>query len=109
MKIENVPFQITDWSKVAPVQHPGETGMALWRTFELGNIRVRMVDYSTNYLSDHWCQRGHVVLVLDGEVEWALADGRHFTMKAGQSYQVADDASSHRPRSPGGARLFIVD
>lgn len=109
MKIESIPFQITDWASVPSVQHPGETGMALWRTFEAGNVRVRMVEYSAGYLGDHWCQRGHVVLVLEGEVEWDLADGRHFVMKAGQSYQVADGASSHRPRSSNGARLFIVD
>lgn len=55
------------------------------------------------------CERGHVLLVLDGELITELADGRLFTMRAGMSYQVADGASSHRSESPTGARLFIVD
>ncbi|MFO0685584.1 MAG: hypothetical protein U0234_26220 [Sandaracinus sp.] len=52
MRIENVPFVTTDWSSVPPVVHPGATGHAVWRTLELGNIRVRRVDYSPGYLAD---------------------------------------------------------
>ena len=32
MKIPAFPFTVTDWSKMAAVTHPGETGHALWRT-----------------------------------------------------------------------------
>lgn len=54
MNIENVPFMTTDWSKIARIEHPGETGMSLWRTLEIGNIRVRLVEYTPGYLADHW-------------------------------------------------------
>ena len=109
MKILDVPFCTTDWSAVAPTVHAGVTGTATWRTLEVGNIRVRMVDYSPGYVADHWCERGHVLLVLEGEMETQLADGRCVTLTAGMSYQVADGASSHRSCTAGGARLFIVD
>jgi hypothetical protein len=46
MKIEDVPFCVTDWNKVTAVEHRGESGVAYWRTLEVGNIRVRMVEYS---------------------------------------------------------------
>jgi|GEM_PF-4387406 len=26
----------------------------------MGNIRVRMVEYTPGYLADHWCNRGHI-------------------------------------------------
>jgi hypothetical protein len=42
--------------------------VATWRTKEAGNVRVRMVEYSPGYVADHWCERGHVVLVLEGEL-----------------------------------------
>jgi hypothetical protein len=42
MQIQDVPFMTTDWDKVAPTEHPGDRGHALWRTLEIGNIRVRM-------------------------------------------------------------------
>jgi hypothetical protein len=98
-----------DWSKVEPTVHPGETGQALWRTLELGNIRVRMVEYSPGYKADHWCERGHVLLVMEGEMVTDLSDGRSFTMTPGVSYQVADGANPHRSRTETGAKLFIVD
>jgi hypothetical protein len=109
MRIEDVPFMTTDWSTVPPTEHPGTTGVAVWRTVEVGNIRVRIVEYSPDYLADHWCNRGHVLLVLNGELVTELQDGRSVTLTPGMSYQVADDAVPHRSRTSGGAKLFIVD
>jgi quercetin dioxygenase-like cupin family protein len=109
MKIEGVPFGTTDWSDVPATEHPGATGVARWRTVEAGNIRVRMVEYSPGYLADHWCERGHVLLVLEGELLTELANGEQHVLRPGQSYHVADGAAPHRSRTPSGARLFIVD
>jgi hypothetical protein len=50
-----------------------------------------------------------VLLVLSGELETELADGRVFKMGPGVSYQVADEAEAHRSRTRDGATLFIVD
>ena len=109
MRIEDVPFGVTDWASVPTTEHKGETGVAWWRTFEAGNVRARMVEYSPGYLADHWCSRGHVLLVLEGELVTELQDGSSHVLRAGQSYQVADDAMPHRSRTAGGAKLFIVD
>src|SRR6266702_1458808 len=54
MKIPTLPFTVTDWSEVAATKHPGETGEALWRTRNIGDLRVRMVEYSPGYLAEHW-------------------------------------------------------
>ena len=109
MKMEHIAFGTTDWSTVPPTTHPGETGTARWRTREYGGIRVRMVEYSPGYLADHWCSKGHILLVLEGSLETELADGRTFVLSAGMSYQVADNAEPHRSRTREGAKLFIVD
>jgi len=50
MQIQNVPFGTTDWSAIEPTIHPGVTGEAVWHTFEEGNIRVRMVEYTPGYI-----------------------------------------------------------
>jgi hypothetical protein len=107
--MSGIPFGTTDWSAIAPTEHPGERGSALWRTCRFGGIRVRMVEYSPGYLADHWCSKGHILLCLEGELRTELKDGRVFTLRPGMSYQVADDAEPHRSSTPGGARLFIVD
>jgi len=109
VKMEQIPFGITDWLNVTPTEHSGDTGRALWRTREFGNIRVRLVEYSPGYLADHWCSKGHILFVVEGELDTELADGRRFTLKAGMSYQVADGAEPHRSRTQSGAKLFIVD
>ena len=109
MRIEAVPFATVDWTRVPITEHPGETGKALWRTIEVGNIRVRMVEYSPGYRADHWCSRGHVLLVLKGELITELADGTMHTLRAGMSYHVAEDVAPHRSHTATGATLFIVD
>jgi quercetin dioxygenase-like cupin family protein len=109
LRIEGVPFMTVDWHSVPATEHPGATGNATWRTVETGNIRVRMVEYSPGYLADHWCRRGHVLLVLDGELVTELEDGTEVVLRSGMSYQVAEDGAAHRSRTPSGAKLFIVD
>ena len=109
MNIQGVPFNTIDWSLIPCVTHPGITGEAYWRTYEMGNLRVRMVEYTPGYMADHWCSKGHVLLVLDGELLTELKDGTTAIMKPGCSYQVGDDIAPHRSRTDTGALLFIVD
>ena len=109
MKMSGFDFATTDWTQVAPSEHRGEIGVALWRTRNFGDVRVRMVEYSPGYMADHWCVKGHVILCLEGMLETELADGRHFKLKAGESYQVADGEPGHRSSTRTGVRLFIVD
>ena len=109
MQMNNIPFGVTDWSAVEHTEHPGETGMAYWRTRQFGELRVRCVDYTPGYLADHWCSKGHILFCVSGELETELEDGRRFLLTPGMSYQVADGAEPHRSRTPVGATLFIVD
>ena len=109
MRMANIPFGTTDWSAVEPTTHKGEAGVATWRTRQFGDIRVRMVEYSPGYVSDHWCEKGHIILCVEGELHTDLEDGRSFTLKPGMSYQVADGSEPHRSHTAKGARLFIVD
>jgi hypothetical protein len=105
----DIPFGTTDWSSVAPTEHPGTSGRAYWRTAQHGTVRVRMVEYTPGYVADHWCTKGHILLCLEGELHTELADGRTFTLKPGTSYHVADGAEPHRSSTTVGAKLFIVD
>lgn len=109
MNIQNISFGTTDWSKIEAVEKSAQAGKAFWRTQQFGDVRVRMVEYTAGYVSDHWCVKGHILLCLEGELHTELEDGRIFTLKAGMSYQVADNAEPHRSTSPNGAKLFIVD
>jgi hypothetical protein len=109
MDITDVPFAVTDWAEIPTVERSSESGRAVWRTREFGGIRVRMVEYSPGYVPDHWCSRGHILLVLDGSITTELANGAIVTVSAGSSYQVGDDTMPHRSSTHEGARLFVVD
>jgi len=50
--MSDIPFGVTDWKQIDPVEHAGEQGMAYWRTRQFGNIRVRVVEYSPGYSAD---------------------------------------------------------
>ena len=109
MRIDQVSFTVTDWTHVPATIHPGETGVATWRTVEQGNVRIRMVEYSAGYVADHWCAKGHVILVLEGELVTELQNGERHVLTAGMSYRVGEDLTPHRSTTTMGARLFIVD
>ena len=105
----DIPFAVTDWSSMERTEHKGESGTAYWQTQTFSDIRVRIVQYTPGYLADHWCNKGHILLCLEGEIQTELDDGRSFTLTPGMSYQVADNAELHRSSTMKGATLFIVD
>ena len=106
MEMKNIPFGTTDWTEIIPTEHKGETGMATWRTQQFDNIRVRMVEYSAGYLANHWCEKGHILLCVEGELHTELADGRKFVLTPGMSYQVADNAEPHRSHTTSRRKTF---
>jgi quercetin dioxygenase-like cupin family protein len=109
MKMAALPMSVTDWSQIERTEHTGESGFALWRTQNFGDIRVRMVEYSPGYAADHWCAKGHVILCLSGVLNIELEDGTRLQMNAGESYHVGDGDPPHRSSTVTGANLFIVD
>ena len=110
MKLPDCPFTVIDWADVPATEHPGETGKALWRTKMLGQIRIRQVEYLPGYLGDHWCDRGHILFVADGELATELSDGRDHHLTKGMSFLVSDFGDPpHRTRTTSGATVFIVD
>ena len=110
MKISDVPFSVTEWEGVGQTEHKGIKGTSLWKTFEEGNIRARIVEYSPGFVSDHYCERGHVVLVLKGSLLLTMKKGDRFIIEEGCSFQLSDDASKpHSVSSEHGAKVFIVD
>ena len=110
LKIPDSPFTVTDWSGIPVTEHAGEQGKALWKTVNVGDVRVRQVEYSAGYLADHWCDRGHILYVLEGELVSELKDGRQFVLTPGMSYQVSDFGdAAHRSYTRTGVKLFIVD
>jgi quercetin dioxygenase-like cupin family protein len=76
---------------------------------QFSGLRIRYVEYSKNYIADHWCEKGHIVYCLEGEVTNELKDGTKSILRQGMSYIVSDDLSSHRSITKNGVHLLIID
>jgi hypothetical protein len=109
MNSKNLPFQIIDWSLIEKTEHKGETGIAYWQTVEFPGLRIRIVEYSAGYMADHWCEKGHLVHCIEGNLVNELREGSNSILKPGTSYIVSDELSSHRSVTKEGAKLLIVD
>jgi hypothetical protein len=106
----NLPVGITDWSQLPASIHPGLSGTTTVRTHQIGEIQLRRVEYSPGYLADHWCSKGHIVLLIAGDLTIEHQDGRRYALTSGMSYHVADDdGPPHRALSENGATVFVVD
>jgi mannose-6-phosphate isomerase class I len=109
MKIEKFPFQTLKWNRVTKEKGNGETGHVFSQTVFIGDIRVRKIEYSAGYKANHWCNKGHILLCMEGEMETELQDGRIMKLQKGESYFVGDDSEPHRTATINGCKLFIVD
>lgn len=104
-----IPYEVIDWSHVPYTMVNGATGTATMRTIQHGKLRIRQLEYSAGYLADHWCELGHLVFVVEGELINELKDGTAHVLTAGMSYHVSDGLSEHRSRTTGPVKLIIVD
>jgi hypothetical protein len=85
MKLENLPIGVVDWSRTPAVIQAGETGAAIARTCQLGDITLRLVVYSSGFKSDQWCNKGHIVNVISGSLVIEHEDETRTELSAGKS------------------------
>jgi mannose-6-phosphate isomerase class I len=109
MAHHNIPFQVIDWTKIEASEHKGLKGSAVWNTLQLPGLRIRIVTYSDGYLADHWCQKGHIVHCIEGEVVTEHENGERYSLKKGMTYIVSDNLSSHRSIAERKVNLLIID
>jgi len=110
MQIISKQYSVIDWDVIPIEKHSGETGFVWSRTFEEGNIRIVLVEYSPGFRADHWCCRGHVLHLLDGEMNIELKDGSVIRLIKGMSCCISDNnATAHKPFTVTGSLLLVID
>jgi hypothetical protein len=50
-----------------------------------------IVEYSKNYLVDHWCEKGHIVHCLEGNFVSEQKNGKKVILTKGMIYDVTDE------------------
>lgn len=99
MAFSPLPFSSIDW--VAGV-HPLE------RKKRVGNHAAVLLEFAPAFEDPHWCERAHIILVLEGTLDLVLAE-RTERIPAGNGC-VLDAKTPHRAKNagPGSVRLFVV-
>ena len=109
MTLENINPTSFNWDDLVSEESGGETGYARIKTQVAGTIKIRQVQYSKNYLADHWCDKGHIVLVISGQLIIEHKDNTEIILNSGSTYVVGDNSMAHKAKSAEGATVLIVD
>ena len=67
-------------------EYSGTIGTAFWKIKYLGDIRIRLIEYSINYSADHWYNKGHIMYSIDGEMTIELKDESTVMLRKGISF-----------------------
>jgi hypothetical protein len=109
MEIETFQPSCIDWKNVPSEKIMGESGFIVSRKKSVGKINIRFIEYSKNYLADLWCDKGHIVFVIEGILILGHKNNSVQVIEKGMSYIVGDYSMSHRAKSIEGAKVFIID
>ncbi len=109
MSTQNIPFQTIDWSMVPITEQKGERGVAYSKTTQFQGLQIRIVEYSGGYAADHWCDKGHIVYCLEGELIIELKDDINYKLTEGMMFVISDELSSHRLVSETKVKVLIID
>jgi len=98
-----------DWNTVPNEKEMGMRGFSVTKRKTIANVTVRRVEYSADYIADHWCEKGHVIIVIDGQLIVEHKGGSIHSLHQGMVYMIGDDSRAHKAKSKNGAVVFIVD
>lgn len=97
-----VDFDSLDWHSPLPG--------ARAKAYRNGSKQLRLVEFTSEFVEPHWCERGHVGLVLAGELEIDFR-GRVVSFPQGSGIFIPPGpASAHKARSVTSVvRLILVE
>jgi hypothetical protein len=102
-------FEKIDWTAIEKIAIPGDIGISYHQSIEFPGFCLRQVEYSVNYKSDHWCNKGHIVHCISGESEIEFQSGEKVILVKGMSLFIFSEKKMHRLISQNGAKVIIID
>lgn len=109
MNLEHFLPKSFSWDEINAEIVTGKTGHAAIKTEFLGDVKIRNIVYSENYKADHWCVKGHLIYILEGQLVIHHKEGETHLLKAGMSYLVGDDSMAHLAETVAGATVLVID
>jgi hypothetical protein len=109
MIIKTISPVTIDWNTTSGEKINGEKGFYICRKYMDGDTRLRLVEFSENYIADHWCLKGHYIYVVEGNISIDHSDNSSVKLEKNMTYIVGDDIMPHMVTSEKGATVLILD
>ena len=95
-----IDFQDIDWEAPAPgVQH---------KAYVKDNQRLRLVEFSDEFVEDSWCTKGHVGYILEGSISIDF-DGTLIHFKAGDGLFIQEGKENkHKAKIAKDKKALII-
>jgi quercetin dioxygenase-like cupin family protein len=97
-----IDFEEIEWSAAAPG--------ARFKAAERDGVRVRLLEFTTQFVETDWCRKGHTGVVLEGTLEIDFS-GRRSRFEAGQALHIpAGEPGKHKATAVSErVLLFVVE
>lgn len=109
MEIRNLENLYIDWEKIPNQKLIGTTGYVLSKKIEIQNLNIRQLIFSRDYEADHWCEKGHIIYVISGELIIEFSDGSRTIIPRENSLILGDSISSHKAKTEMETKILIID
>ena len=102
MEKYRVLFESLDWQSPMPG--------ARFKVYRDGNKQVRLLEFTSGFVEPDWCAKGHVGLVLHGELEIDFHGSLVRYPEGSAIFIPAGEANGHKARSIAPrTQLFLVE
>ena len=102
MEKYKVMFESLEWQETMPG--------ARFKIFSDGKKQMRLLELTSEFVEPHWCERGHVGFVLDGELEIDFDDQVIGYSPGSGIFIPPGTLTKHKARSiTPSAQLFLVE
>src|SRR4030095_5150149 len=109
MDFTKIKTSLIEWDKAGSLKHDGEKGYNTYKEFKTDCFRVGVGEYSPNYRSAEWCEKGHTIYCVEGEMTIQLKTGDKYILTAGNSLILGKDDHHIGITGNSGAKIFVVD
>ena len=102
METCKVEFDSIEWQEAMPG--------ARFKVFSDGKKQMRLLEFTSEFVEPHWCEKGHIGLVLNGELEIDF-DGKIVNYIEGSGIFIPTGTlTKHKARSiTPSVQLFLVE
>ena len=91
MQAFKVDFEALEWQSPLPG--------ARFKSHAAGGRQIRLVEFTSEFVEAHWCEKGHIGMVLDGVLEVDF-HGRVVVYREGEGIFIpAGAGAGHKARS----------